>query len=218
MLLVSVLPGSDRSEAVSSPPQVLFFGDSLIAGYGNGPRRPVQVLEASRLLGWAPTIDAKSGSGFTTGGRSGRPYPERLRNSRLLDRRFDVVVLEGGTNDAHHGSLERLHDSALLAIDLVRRRQPAARLVLLGAFTPAGPPPPRYLAVDRILREVAQSRSVEYVSQAHYGASAGPGFYSADGWHPTAIGYGLMARDLARALHAVEAVGAEGIEPPTTRV
>jgi lysophospholipase L1-like esterase len=200
VLLLGALPGAGNPEAEAGGPRALFFGDSLMAGTGAEPRRPVQALEASRLLGWSPTVDAVGGTGFTTGGTRGRPYPDRLRTSRLLDQRFDVVVLEGGTNDAHHGSVQRLRQSAGHALDVLRRRQATARVIVLGAFTPAGPPSPRHLEIDRILREVAKSRSVEYVSQVRYGSIAGPGFYTGDSWHPTTAGYAVMGRDLARAL------------------
>lgn len=200
VLAVGLSPGSAPAVAGPERPRALFFGDSLFAGVGAVPERPVQPWETARLLGWSPTVDAMGGTGFTTGGRRGRPYLDRLRDSAALARTYDVVVVEGGTNDAHHGSLLQLPERAREVLRLVRRAQPGARVVVVGAFTPAGPATPRQLAVDRVLRAAAAELGAEYVSQVRYGATAPAGFYSADGWHPTAQGYTVMARDLAAAL------------------
>lgn len=53
-------------------PQVLFFGDSLIAGNGAVPRWPVEVRTVADRMGWSPWVDAMGGTGYTTGGRHGR--------------------------------------------------------------------------------------------------------------------------------------------------
>ncbi len=203
-LLCAVLagPGSAGGPAPTGP-RALFFGDSLFVGVGAAPQRPVQVRTATDLLGWRAVVDAVSGTGYTTGGRHGLPYAERLRTDGRLRSRYDVVVLEGGTNDAHHGSLTHLHDAALETVDLVRRSQPTARIVLVGAFVAHGVGPrERYVLVDRVLEQVASERGLLYVSQLRYSQVTDPGFLSADRFHPGAAGYREMGRDLAAALRA----------------
>ncbi len=201
MTAVLVGPGSAGTPAASGP-RVLFFGDSLFVGVGASPQRPVQVRTVADRLGVRAVIDAVSGTGYTTGGPNGLPYRERLRTDGRLRTAYDVVVLEGGTNDAHHGSLTHLHDAALATVDLVRRSQPTARIVLVGAFVARGVEPyDRYVAVDRILQQVASERGLLYVSQLGYAAVTEEGFLSEDRFHPGDAGYRRMGRDLAAALH-----------------
>jgi lysophospholipase L1-like esterase len=188
--------GNPRTPGV----RALFFGDSLIAGSGAVPRRPVEVRTAADRLGWQPVVDAVGGTGYTTGGRHGRPYLDRLRRDHALDTQYDVVVLEGGTNDADHGSLTRLRTAALATVDLVRRKQPRARIVLVGAFAPAGVALDRYAQADRILAGVAHDRGLRYVSQLAYSTVADQGFLSKDHYHPSDAGYAVMGKDLAAAL------------------
>lgn len=207
-VLLALLAGPGQPSHASNATRALFFGDSLFAGNGAVPRRPVQVETANSQLGWQAELDSFGGTGYTTGGKHGRTYGERLRHDGFLRRHYDVIVLEGGTNDAHHGSLARLHDCALAVVDYVHERQPRARIVVVGGFAPAGEPTRRYVEADRILSEVAAERGLTYISQLGYGARAGRGFYSPDDLHPTAVGYREMGRDLARALRAASTTGA----------
>lgn len=180
--------------------KALFFGDSLIAGTGAVPRRPVQVRAATDRLGWQGFVDAQGGTGYTTGGAHGRTYLDRLRHDRFLATRYDVIVLEGGTNDARHGSLTRLRGAALKTVDFLRRRQPQARLVLVGAYAPPGVDLRRYAAADQILAGVAADRGLQYISQLPYSDVVAAGFLSRDHYHPSDAGYDVMGRDLAAAL------------------
>ncbi len=200
---VAVVPAVARGGAQGpTGPRALFVGDSLLVGVGASPKRPVQVRTAADLLGWNPTIDAVSGTGYTTGGRTGKPYLARLRTDGYLRRQYDVVVLEGGTNDAHHGTLSALHDAALQTVDYVRARQPHARIVLVGAFVAHGVrDQERYSTADAVLGDVARERGLLYISQYHYSDELDPGFLSRDRFHPSDAGYELMGRDLAAAIN-----------------
>lgn len=201
-LVVSLVSGAATAQATSGKhaTRALFFGDSLFVGNGTSPIRPVQVQTASRQLQWAAAVDALGGTGYTTGGNGHLPYLSRLETDGFLDKHWDVIVLEGGTNDADHGWMPDLLAQARSAVGYLQERQPTARIVMVGAFAPEGPTPPAYIATDLILRQVAREHGLLYVSQVAYGATAGPGFYSDDHFHPNAAGYGVMGRDLATAL------------------
>jgi lysophospholipase L1-like esterase len=202
VVVLGLLAGPGSSVHAARRTHALFFGDSLFAGSGARPYQPVQVQTANRALGWQGALDTFGGTGYTTGGQHGRPYVERLRRDGFLRAPYDVIVLEGGTNDAHHGSLPQLRQAALEVVDYVHHRQPDARVVMVGGFAPAGANPWRYVEADRILASVAADRGLIYISQLKYGPTAVRGFYSADDLHPTAIGYRQMGRDLAVALAA----------------
>lgn len=201
LVTLLLLTGAGTASGPRQPAQAaLFFGDSLLVGVGAIPERPVQVRTVADRLGWRAVVDARGGTGFTTGGRHGKPYLQRLRQDGYLRVPYAVIVLEGGTNDAHHGSLTRLHDAALRTVDYVRSRQPRARIVLVGAFAPAGVDVERYAVADRVLATVAAERGLQYVSQLHYSTVTEAGFLSRDRFHPSDAGYARMGRDLAAAL------------------
>lgn len=198
---LALLTGPGRAGSGDQPPvKALFFGDSLVKGVGTVPQRPVMVRTAANRLGWDAVVDAVGGTGYTTGGRHGKPYLQRLTRDGFLRWPYDVIVLEGGTNDAHHGSLSQLRAAALKTVDYVHRRQPRARIVMVGAFAPAGIGLARFEEVDAVLRQVAADRGLTYISQLGYSASTDPDFLAPDQFHPSAKGYDQMGRDLAAAL------------------
>lgn len=197
-LLPVVLHGTSQA---GTGPRALFFGDSLVAGVGTQPRRPVQVTDVARRLGWRPVVDAWPGTGWTTGGHRGRAYQWRLEHDSALRGHLDVVVLEGGTNDAFYGDLEQLTGKVAEGLALVRRLQPKARIVLVGGYVPPGRDNARMALMDELLAAAAAHDGVQYVSQRPFREQPA-GFLSRDRIHPSRGGYRLMAGDLAKALSA----------------
>ena len=196
---VPATAGSERRPAV----RALFFGDSLAAGTGAVPRRPLLASTAAERLGWDVTVDGYGGTGWTVAGRGARPYLERLRRDHALSRRYDVVVLEGGTNDARQSAdPEQVRRAVEQVVDLVRARQPQAQIVLVGAYAPPGLTDARYVAVDGAVRAVATRRGLPFASpvSGEWAAGASRSFLSDDGFHPSSAGYRLLGTRLAEAL------------------
>lgn len=196
-----------------------FLGDSLMAGTGASPKRPVMARVAARRLGWDVTVDAWGGTGYTTSGRS-PGYLERLRRPGALAGSYDVVLLEGGTNDARTaGEPERVRAAVRAVVDEVQRRQPRALVVLMGAYDP--PPPglsdPRRAVVDEVVAAVAAERGLPFFSPLSGGWTRGQGrgFLHPDRLHPTARGYGVMGSRLADELAVVVRSGRSSHNPQT---
>lgn len=201
------LPSTSRATAPGrdSGVSALFFGDSLMNGTGSRPTRPVMARVAARSLGWDVTVDAFGGTGYTTGGQKGRPYLDRLKEPGLLSSRYDVVLVEGGTND-RAADLGVLHARATETVQYVRQRLPGTTLVLMGAFDPKGRrSDPRRIGVDGVLKAVAREQGVPFFSPISGGWTKGQGarFLSPDGLHPSTYGYGVMGARLAQALKQV---------------
>jgi acyl-CoA thioesterase I len=204
-------PVRPASSAVSA----YFFGDSLMAGTGASPRRPVMARVAGMQLGWEVEVDAWGGTGWTTGGET-PSYLDRLRRPGALSGSYDVVLLEGGTNDARVGSTPAQVKAAVReGVAHVRERQPQAVVVLMGAYDP--PPPGRVLphrtTVDRALAEVAAELGLPFFSPISEGWTTGqpPSFLDEDRLHPSAYGYGVMGTRLAQALERT--VGRVPVDP-----
>ena len=207
-LALAGLPAS-AGPPVAAPAQVsaYFFGDSLMAGTGASPRRPVMARVAAARLGWDVEVDAWGGTGYTTTGSS-PGYLDRLRRPGALSGEYDVVLLEGGTNDARVRSTpEQVRTAVREVVAHVRERQPQAQVVLMGAYDP--PPPgrvdPHRTTVDRAIEEVADELGLPFFSpwSGRWTTGHDPGpFLDDDGLHPTARGYGVMGERLASGLAA----------------
>ena len=203
-----VLPTTSRATAPQQQGagvSALFFGDSLMNGTGSRPTRPVMARVAARSLGWDVTVDAFGGTGYTTGGKKGRPYLDRLREPGLLSSRYDVVLLEGGTND-READLATMHARTTETVQYVRQRLPRAKVVLMGAFDPKGRrSDPRRKGIDAVIRTVAQEQGVPFFSPISGSWTRGQGarFLCPDGLHPSTYGYGVMGARLTAALKQI---------------
>lgn len=184
--------------------RALFFGDSLMAGTCSRPTRPVMARVAARQLGWDITVDAVGGTGFTTGGSRGKPYLDRLARPGVLSTPYDVVLIEGGTNDKA-ADRATMHERTTATVSYVRSRLPTAQIVLMGAYNPPGRRyDARRVTIDAIIRTVAVEQDVPYFSPISGRWTKGQGrrFLCGDGLHPSTYGYGVMGVRLVRALRA----------------
>ena len=195
-------------EAQPSEVSAYFFGDSLMGGTGATPRRPVMARVAAARLGWDVEVDAWGGTGYTTTGRS-PGYLERLRRPGAMSGTYDVVLLEGGTNDARvRSDPETVREAVVEVVAEVRRRQPQAAIVLMGAYDP--PPPgrtdPYRRVVDDVVAEVAEEEGLAFFSPLSGGWTLGqaPSFLHPDRLHPNERGYGVMGARLAEELAALD--------------
>ncbi|MDT7537088.1 MAG: hypothetical protein QOI82_673 [Actinomycetota bacterium] len=184
--------------------RALFFGDSLMHGTGARPTRPIMARVAARQLGWDITVNAFGGTGYTTGGSRGTPYLDRLSKPGVLSTPYDVVLIEGGTNDkAADPATMRSRTAA--TISYVRSRLPTAKIVLMGAYNPPGRRyDARRVTMDAVIRAVAVEQSLPYFSpiSGHWTKGQGARFLCSDGLHPSTYGYGVMGARLVRALRA----------------
>ncbi len=202
--LCGVPAAAGPSVAAPSDVTAYFFGDSLMGGTGVSPKHPFMADVAGRTLGWDVEVDAWGGTGYTTTGLS-PGYLERLQRPGALAGDYDVVLLEGGTNDARVRSTpEQVQAAVREVVAFVRERQPRAQVVLMGAYDP--PPPgrvdPHRTVVDGAIAEVAEELGLPFFSPISGGWTLGqpPSFLHPDRLHPTAYGYGVMGSRLAQAL------------------
>ena len=203
-LFVPVLPAS-AGPSPQPAVRAYFFGDSLMAGTGVTPRRPVMARVAAARLGWQVDVDAWGGTGWTTTGTS-PGYLERLQLPGAMPGRYDVVLLEGGTNDARIGSApEAVRTAVHQLVAEVRRRQPQASIVLMGAYDPPGVLDLRRGVADDAVRDAAAELGLAFFSPRSGQWTAGQQphrFLHDDGLHPSLRGYGVLGERLAGALGA----------------
>ena len=212
-----VAPDPTASVAAPSAPEtrsdsvvVVFFGDSLTAGYGLGtPSReayPALVGQALAEAGVPARVVNLGVSGETTAGGKSR-VAWTLRANRP-----DVFVLALGANDGLRGvDPAATRDNLGAILDAVREAAPDARLVVAGmeALPNYGPD---YTARFRaVFPDVAEAYDAALIPFLLDGVAGVPRLNQGDGVHPTAEGQrriaALVAPVVVDAARAARAAG-----------
>ncbi|HEY0055015.1 MAG TPA: arylesterase [Pedobacter sp.] len=179
--------------------RILFFGNSLTAGYGLEdpdeafPSVIQQKLDSLKL----PYKAINAGlSGETTAGGVNRI-------NWLLKQPIDIFVLELGANDGLRGMpVSETKKNLQLILDTVKARYPNAKRVLLGMEIPPNLGG-KYAAAFRVIfRELAQKNNIPFVPFMLEGVAGNPQLNLQDGIHPTSEGYKIVADNVWEVLRA----------------
>lgn len=171
--------------------KILFFGDSLTAGYGLPLSKayPAIIQEYLKENGHDEYQTINAGlSGDTTA--SGL-----YRLDRWLSEKVDLFVLALGANDGLRGIPTRETAINLQEmIDKAKRAWPEAKVVLSGMEIPEIVPG-RYAAEFRVLfRELAVKNNISFVPFLLEGVAGMRELNLPDGVHPNAEGQKLLAK------------------------
>lgn len=182
-------------------PVVLFFGTSLTAGYGLAPDQafPALIEKKARDEGLPIKVVNAGLSGETTAGAV-------RRIDWVLRTPADLVVIEGGANDALRGlspDAAKANLEALIAA--VRAKQPQAKIALVQMEAP-----PNYgVAYTRSFRsiygEVARKENVTLLPFLLGGVAGISRLNQADGVHPNVAGERIVADNVWKGLKPIVA-------------
>ncbi|MBH8571079.1 arylesterase [Microvirga sp. STS02] len=170
--------------------RLLFFGNSLTAGYGVEPEQAFAGLIGAKIDSLKlpyEVINAGLSGETTAGGRS--------RVGWILKQPVDVFVLELGGNDGLRGlPLSATRDNLQGIIDTVRRRSPGAQIVLAGMQIP--PNMGQVYAQDfkALYQEIATKNHLVLIPFLLQGVGGDRSLNQADGIHPTPAGHRIVAR------------------------
>lgn len=182
-----------------APMTVLFYGNSLTAGYGVGPDRAFPQLVQLKIdgLGWPfKVINGGVGGETSAGGLS--------RIDWVLQNRPDVFILELGGNDGLRGVDPRVTRRNLRAIiRRVRERYPATKIILAGMQAPPNMGQRFVTEFREIYPELAKSERVSLIPFILEGVGGIPELNQPDGIHPTAEGHAIMAELVWKVLEPV---------------
>lgn len=191
----SQAPGSSASDNAGKK-TILFFGNSLTAGYGVSPSEAFPSLIQGRIdsLKLPYTVVNAGLSGETSaGGKS--------RIGWVLRQRVDIFVLELGANDGLRGIPVPGTISNLQAIlDSVKTKYPSARLVLAGMQLP--PSMGNKYASDfrAAFKDLANKNKVYLIPFILEGVGGVPELNQQDGIHPTPKGHRIVEENVWRVL------------------
>lgn len=171
--------------------RILFFGDSLTAGYGLAnvslDSLPALLQQKINENGLAYHITNAGISGDTTAGGL-------QRIDLLLDQPIDIFILELGANDILRGISPKTSLRNLQGIvEKVKAKHPAAKLLLLGMELPAWIPGLVVAEFSSIFKQVATTYGMTLVPFFLDGVAGVKHLNLQDGIHPTADGYKIIA-------------------------
>jgi len=181
--------GFAGSTSTDSRRVVLFFGDSLTAGYGVGKEQAYPAVVQTRIdsLGWDFEV--------VNAGLSGETSAAGLRRiDWILRRQVDVFVLELGGNDGLRGvPLAYTEQTLQQILDRVESRYPDAILMVAGMQLPPNLGP-RYIEAFRaIFPRLAERNGAILIPFLLEGVGGERELMLPDGIHPTVEGHRAVA-------------------------
>jgi len=172
---------------------VLFFGDSLTAGYGlDDPADAFPGVISRRVdsLKLPYKVINAGLSGETTAGGNGRI-------DWLLKEKIDVFVLELGANDGLRGiPVSETAKNLQSIVDKVKAKYPDAKLVLLGMQVPPNMGADYTGKFKNIFPDLAKKNNMALVPFLLQGVGGVPSLNQGDGIHPTAQGAKIVANNV----------------------
>ncbi|MBT8185511.1 MAG: arylesterase [Eudoraea sp.] len=178
---------------------ILFFGDSLTAGYGLEPEDAFPALIQARIDSMEldyTVVNAGLSGETTSGGRN--------RLSWVLNQKTDVFVLELGANDGLRGiPLEETRKNLETIVNAVRERNPETEIVIAGMQIPPNMGQEYTTKFRSIFPELAREQDLHLIPFLLDGVAGNPDLNQADGIHPTVEGHKIVATNVWEVLEDV---------------
>mgnify|MGYP001062685772 CR=1 FL=1 len=194
--LLVVFLNLPTAHAEESPTQILFFGDSLTAGYGIDPDLAYPALIRKKID--AAGIDAE----VTIGAVSGDTSAGGLRRiDWMLRKPVDIFVLALGANDGLRGTgTETTAKNLQAIIDKVKARNPEATIVIAGMRLPPSLGKDYTDAFAAIYPALAAANNAVLIPFLLEGVGGHIEFNLADRIHPNAQGHEIVSETVWRVL------------------
>jgi acyl-CoA thioesterase-1 len=199
MLTLAVVAFGPPAQHVRAADAIVFFGDSLTAGYGVDPAQAYPALLGERIREAGLDFDVINAglSGETTAAGA-------RRVDWILRRPVAVFVLALGGNDGLRGvPPEETEANLRRIVAAVRAKQPDARIVLTGMQSPPNMGPEFTEAFREVFPRVAADLGLPLVPFLLEGVGGVPEMNLPDGIHPNPEGHVLIAEEVWRVLEPV---------------
>jgi len=171
---------------------ILFFGDSLTAGYGLSPEIAFPALVEKEFIKEnkkVKVINAGLSGETSAGGLS--------RIDWILRQPIDVFVLELGANDGLRGlPIEQTRKNLQSIIEKVKSKYPRAKIVLAGMLVPPNMGKSYADEFKKIYPAMASKNRALLMPFLLEGVAGNEKLNQADGIHPNAEGHRIVANNL----------------------
>ncbi len=181
-----------KNDSTAKKKTILFFGNSLTAGYGVEPSQAFPALVQQKLdsLGLAYTVINAGVSGETTAGG----------NSRIdwvLKQPVDIFVLELGANDGLRGiPVTETKKNLQSIIDKVKAKSPATKIILAGMQIPPNMGQKYTKQFREVYTSLKEKNDLALIPFLLEGVGGESKLNQADGIHPTAEGHKILAENV----------------------
>jgi acyl-CoA thioesterase-1 len=197
-LLVICFIGWMTPLQAAAPPTIVFFGDSLTAGYGlDDPATdafPALIQSKIEAAGLSYRVVNAGLSGETTAGGL-------RRVDWILRQSIDIFVLALGANDGLRGiepSVSRANLQGI--IDRVRAKNASVKIVLAGMNMPPSMGEAYVRDFAAIFPELAKKNETSFVPFLLEGVGGQRKLNQADQIHPSAEGHAILAGNVWKVL------------------
>jgi acyl-CoA thioesterase I len=176
----------------ASVKNIVFFGNSLTAGYGVDPTDAFPALIQNKVDSLHipyKVINAGLSGETTAGGNS--------RIDWILRQPIDVFILELGGNDGLRGiPISETTKNLQNIITKVKAKYPAVKLVLAGMQIPPNIGARYADEFRQVFRELADKNNVLLIPFILEGVGGVPDLNQGDGIHPTVQGHKIVAENV----------------------
>jgi acyl-CoA thioesterase-1 len=190
------LPQETGREKVKT---IVFFGNSLTAGYGVDPSEafPALVQEKIDSLQLPYKVVNAGLSGETTaGGKS--------RIDWILRQPVDIFVLELGGNDGLRGiPIAETSKNLQAIIDRVREKYPHVKIILAGMQVPPNMGKNYASAFRVVFQQLAANNQIDLIPFLLENVGGISYLNQADGIHPNPEGHKIVAENVWQVLHGL---------------
>lgn len=176
---------------------ILFFGDSLTAGYGLSTEEAFPALietELNKTSAQVKVINAGLSGETSAGGLS--------RIDWILRQPVDIFVLELGANDGLRGlPLKQTRENLQAIIDKVKLKNPNVKLVLAGMMVPPNLGKDYTNDFRNIYPDLASKNKATLIPFLLEGVAGDEKLNLPDGIHPNVEGHKIVARNILKVIN-----------------
>jgi len=177
-----------------TPKVILFFGDSLTAGYGLSTEEAFPALlekELNKTDKKVKVVNAGLSGETSAGGLS--------RIDWILRQPVDIFVLELGANDGLRGlPIEQTRQNLQSIINKVKAKNPNCKIVLAGMMVPPNMGKQYTDDFKNIYPDLARKNNATLIPFILDGVAGIEKLNQADGIHPTPEGHKIIAANLKK--------------------
>ncbi len=178
---------------------IVFFGNSLTAGYGLDPSQAFPALIQRKIdsqnLSYKVVNAGVSGE-TSSGGNS--------RIDWILEQQVDIFVLELGANDGLRGiPVSETKTNLQSIIDKVKARYPQAEIIIAGMQMPPNLGQQYTAEFREIFPELAKKNNGRLIPFILEGVGGEAKFNQQDGIHPTEEGHQIVAENVWEQLQPI---------------
>ncbi len=177
-----------------APKVILFYGDSLTAGYGLSPEEAFPALVEKKLNKTdkiARVVNAGLSGETSAGGLT--------RLNWVIRQPIDIFVLELGANDGLRGlPLEQTEKNLQQIIDKVKAKYPDVKIVIAGMMVPPNMGPEYTSKFRKIFPELARKNNATLIPFLLQDVAGNEKLNLGDGIHPNPEGHKIVADNVVK--------------------